>query len=81
MKTTKITYVALLLVILLSLSMTFPACASSELPDSEDGSNFSNLVGEEITLGRFEQDNNLENGMEDIEWIVLEEKEDYYIRQ
>lgn len=29
-------------------------------------------VGDEFTLGTYEQDNDLENGAEDIEWIVLE---------
>lgn len=31
--------------------------------------------GEIITFGSYEQDNNLENGAEQIEWIVLDEKE------
>ena len=29
-------------------------------------------VGDEFTLGKYEQDNDLENGAEDIEWVVLE---------
>ncbi|MBQ7956295.1 MAG: hypothetical protein IJ282_11205 [Lachnospiraceae bacterium] len=33
-------------------------------------------VGDEFTLGTYEQDNNLENGAEDIEWIVLEKDSD-----
>ena len=33
-------------------------------------------VGDEFTLGTYEQDNNLDNGAEDIEWIVLEKTGD-----
>ena len=29
-------------------------------------------VGEEITLGKYEQDNNMDNGSEDIEWVVAD---------
>lgn len=37
-------------------------------------------VGDEFTLGTYEQDNDLENGAEDIEWIVLEKTgEDTYL--
>jgi len=32
-------------------------------------------VGDIITLGKYEQDNNMSNGKEDIEWIVLDKKE------
>jgi len=32
-------------------------------------------VGDIITFGRYEQDNDLENGAEDIEWIVLDVKD------
>lgn len=32
-------------------------------------------VGDYITFGSYEQDNNLENGKEDIEWIVLDVKD------
>ncbi|MCF0115494.1 MAG: hypothetical protein HUJ56_09085, partial [Erysipelotrichaceae bacterium] len=33
-------------------------------------------VGDTIFFGRFEQDNNLENGSEPIEWIILDKQED-----
>jgi len=33
-------------------------------------------VGDTITFGTYEQDNNLENGAENIEWLVLDKKED-----
>lgn len=36
-------------------------------------------VGDTITLGAYEQDNDLNNGSESIEWLVLDEKEDSYI--
>ena len=36
--------------------------------------NSDDQVGEIITLGKFEQDGNLDNGPEDIEWIVLDKK-------
>ncbi len=32
-------------------------------------------VGDIITFGKYEQDNNLSNGSEDIEWIVLDKKD------
>ena len=32
-------------------------------------------VGDYIKLGKYEQDNNLDNGKEDIEWIVLDKKD------
>jgi hypothetical protein len=32
--------------------------------------------GDVVTLGKYEQDNNKDNGKEDIEWIVLEKQED-----
>ena len=34
-------------------------------------------VGDCITFGRYEQDNDLENGREEIEWIVIEKHEDH----
>ena len=36
----------------------------------------SAAVGDFITLGKYEQDDNFENGMETIEWLVLEKQED-----
>lgn len=36
-------------------------------------------IGDEFTLGIYEQDNNLENGKEDIEWIVLSKNGEGYI--
>lgn len=33
-------------------------------------------IGDEFTLGTYEQDNDLENGAEDIEWIVYAKEED-----
>ena len=36
-------------------------------------------VGDEFTLGTYEQDNDLENGKEDIEWVVLSKDGDGYI--
>ena len=32
-------------------------------------------VGDVITFGKYEQDNDLSNGSEDIEWIVLDKKD------
>ena len=44
--------------------------------DGDSGSNQTNNdVNECITFGKYEQDNNEENGKEDIEWLVLERKE------
>lgn len=36
-------------------------------------------VGDEFTLGKYEQDNDSENGKEDIEWIVVSKEDDSYI--
>ena len=33
-------------------------------------------VGDTVFLGKYEQDNNLNNGMENISWIVLEKNQD-----
>ena len=33
-------------------------------------------VGDIITLGQYEQDNNPDNGMEDIDWVVLEKQDE-----
>ena len=33
-------------------------------------------VGDTVTFGNFDQDDNYDNGKEDVEWIVLEKKED-----
>lgn len=41
-------------------------------PASKDVFGIDCEVGQYITLGRYEQDNNLENGKEDIEWLVLD---------
>jgi len=35
----------------------------------------SSAVGDVVTFGTYEQDNNTENGAEDIEWIVLDKKD------
>ena len=42
--------------------------------DSKKSSGGAYDVGDIITMGKFEQDNDLNNGPEDIEWIVLESK-------
>ena len=33
-------------------------------------------IGDIVLFGRYEQDNNMDNGFEDIEWIVLDKEED-----
>ena len=42
--------------------------------DSKKSSGGAYDVGDVITMGKFEQDNDLSNGPEDIEWIVLDSK-------
>ena len=37
--------------------------------------NVYRTIGQMVTLGRYEQDNNLDNGPEPIEWIVLDQKD------
>lgn len=47
--------------------------------DGEMNSNTSNneyKVGDYITFGKYEQDNDTSNGAEDIEWLVLDVKDD-----
>ena len=51
-----------LLILLLTLPV-LPACADSP------------AVGDYITFGAYEQDNDLTNGKEPIEWLVLDKKE------
>lgn len=36
-------------------------------------------IGEIVKFGNYEQDNNLSNGAEEIEWIVLDQKDDKYL--
>ena len=47
------------------------------LLSEQDSDNLANVsVGDVITFGTYEQDNDLSNGKEEIEWIVLEKEED-----
>lgn len=59
---------------------TTPEPATEEIRETAGTVDFDALrsaaVGGFITLGRYEQDNNFENGMEAIEWLVLEKQED-----
>lgn len=48
--------------------------SDSEKADSGKAGDSSVPAGEVIKLGKFEQDNNPDNGPEDIEWIVLDTK-------
>ena len=43
---------------------------------SETANSDQHNVGDIITFGKYEQDNNTDNGKEDIEWIVLDKKSD-----
>lgn len=36
-------------------------------------------IGDKVTFGKFEQDNDTENGKEDIEWQILDKNEDCYL--
>jgi eukaryotic-like serine/threonine-protein kinase len=56
-------YIAILLSLLLCLTFTFSAVA-------EKTNEYT--VQNTVTFGNYEQDNNLDNGKEPIEWIVLE---------
>ena len=74
MKGTK-TAVRMFLALMLLVSIAFPACAEAvreslpEILESED------LTHKYLIFGSYEQDNNLENGPEPIEWLVLEVEE------
>ncbi|MGN0408066.1 MAG: DUF6273 domain-containing protein [Bacteroides sp.] len=48
---------------------------SAESPKAQKGIQSAN-VGEIITLGKYEQDNNTSNGAEPIEWLVLDKQGD-----
>lgn len=56
-----------------SESVTEKATGEESLYDQVGGKLY---VGDEFTLGTYEQDNNTGNGAEDIEWIVVEKKGD-----
>lgn len=56
------------------LMLWLTACASSQ-PLTSDGFDKAS-VGSTVLFGKYEQDNVLSNGEEDIEWIVLDKKED-----
>ena len=51
--------------------------ANNNIESSSEGS--VSKVGESIFLGVYEQDNNLENGKEPIEWVIKEETEKGYL--
>lgn len=44
--------------------------------NTENGSFMSVAVGDYITFGSYEQDNDTSNGKEDIEWLVLDKRDD-----
>lgn len=50
---------------------------TSECLFKKQMSNFKNInIGDYVEFGEYEQDNNLENGKEEIEWLVLDKKGD-----
>lgn len=58
--------------IFISLVLIF-LCTFMNVMAEETARDYSNIaVGDVITFGRYEQDNNLDNGPEEIEWIVLD---------
>ena len=56
-----------LAVLAIAMNLVFLICCSSASADSKDIS-----VGDIISFGSYEQDNDFANGKEDIEWQVLE---------
>ncbi|MBQ9950271.1 MAG: TIR domain-containing protein, partial [Clostridia bacterium] len=50
--------------------------ANSIYVDYKDAKIKNASVGDYIKFGAYEQDNNTENGKEDVEWLVLDKKED-----
>ncbi|MBR6027843.1 MAG: hypothetical protein IKP40_02045 [Clostridia bacterium] len=64
------------LLLALSLLLTLTAPVLCEEADTEPAATSPSrvAVGDRVFFGRFEQDNNLDNGPEDIEWMVLDVK-------
>lgn len=52
-------------------SATAPTVNVTENPNGNASNNEEIKAGEYITFGKYEQDNNLDNGSENIEWLVL----------
>lgn len=64
---------------LMSKEMGEEKVENTEISDSVEQKNnlmSKEVVGSTVIFGSYEQDNNLENGPEPIEWIVLDQKED-----
>lgn len=53
----------------------FQICAAAASADTEDPATKIRTVGETVAFGSYEQDNDLNNGKEPIEWIVLDVQE------
>ncbi len=82
--------VSKLMCLLLALALFFVACSSEESKNNDKGQtdeanssydkdNIEKLkaakAGDYVFFGAYEQDNNVDNGKEEIEWLVLEVKD------
>lgn len=65
---------AIIVILAAIMTLSIVGCGSGN--SSGAGSNKNVSVGDVITFGRYEQDNDLSNGDEDIEWIVLAKEGD-----
>ena len=69
-----------ILVMVVALMLIAVSCSNSDNNANNSDENSNELksaeVGEYITFGKYEQDNNLSNGKEDIEWLVLAKEGD-----
>ena len=54
--------------VLLTCMLLFSFCFAEDISEKQDFATAGNIV----TFGHYEQDNNLENGPEPIEWVVLD---------
>ncbi len=60
-------------ILLLAVVLAVAACGcGKKLNDNNEATTTSIEIGSVIVLGNYEQDNNIENGKEPIEWIILE---------
>ena len=69
---------AIIVILAVIMALSAAACGSKngKSGSSGAGSGKNGFVGDTITFGKYEQDNDPSNGKEDIEWIVLAKEGD-----
>lgn len=68
---TKVKKMIAILVCVLLFGTMFTACGKEELPEGIAPLGKQTIVGDKVNFGSYEQDNNTENGMEKITWLVV----------